>query len=268
MLPTLRAAVIQMVSTTSPEANIRTMQRLVRQAAEGGARWAVLPEYWPLMGRRDTDKCALAEPFGQGVLQEAMSRIAEECGLTLFGGSIPLAGAEAGKVFNSLLVYAADGRCVSRYDKVHLFGYTGQGERYAEADTISAGTACAAVATDGWQVAQGICYDLRFPEFFRRQLPFQALVLPAAFTYPTGLAHWSLLLRARAVENQCYVLASAQGGRHENGRRTFGHSMVVDPWGGVLAELPEGEGVVLADLDGSCLHDIRTRLPALSHRVF
>lgn len=263
----IRAAVIQTVSATDPEANIRTMRRLVRQAADAGADWAVLPEYWPLMGRSDSDKLALAEPFGAGRFQTALSQAAAECRLILFGGTVPLHSGDAGKVLNTMLVYGRGGELLGRYDKMHLFGYSGLGERYAEADTIAAGTSVPQLAADGWRLAQGICYDLRFPEFFRAQAPFNALVLPAAFTHTTGRAHWELLLRARAVENQCYVLAAGQGGRHQSGRRTFGHSMIIDPWGDTLALLPEGEGVITATLDPVRLHSVRTRLPALSHRI-
>ena len=263
----IRAAVVQMVSSADPAANIRAMRRLVRQAADAGAGWVLLPEYWPLMGHADTDKLALAEPFGAGRFQTALAEAAAECGVVLFGGTIPLHSGEAGKVLNSMPVYGRDGTLLGRYDKMHLFGYSGLGERYAEADTIAAGGSVPKLAADGWPLAQGICYDLRFPEFFRAQAPFAALLLPAAFTYTTGKAHWELLLRARAVENQCYVLAAGQGGTHESGRRTFGHSMIVDPWGDILAVLPEGEGVITADLDPVRLNSVRTRLPALAHRV-
>lgn len=150
---------------------------------------------------------------------------------------------------------------------MHLFGFSGLGERYAEADTISAGREVPHLSAEGVPVAAGICYDVRFPEFFRRQLPFDVLMLPAAFTHTTGKAHWELLLRTRAVENQCYVVAAAQGGLHENGRRTFGHSMIVDPWGEILDVLPEGEGVVMADIDANRLNSVRSRLPALKHMV-
>ena len=238
----IRAAVIQTVSGTDPAANTAAMRRLVRQAAEQGADWALLPEYWPLMGQNDRDKLALAEPFGSGTLQQAMAETAAECGVTLFGGTIPLQSPVPGKVWNSLLAYDKNGECIDRYDKMHLFGYSGLGERYAEA-------------------------DLRFPEFFRAQSPFDALLLPAAFTYTTGKAHWELLLRTRAVENQCYVLAAGQGGLHESGRRTFGHSMIIDPWGEILAVLPEGEGVITAELDPARLNSVRQRLPALAHRI-
>ena len=271
----IRAAAVQMISSTDPDANTAAMKRLVRQAAEQGADWVLLPEYWPLMGRNDTDKLAVAEPLVSGSLgetryarfQTALSETAAECGVVLFGGTVPLQSPDAGKVMNTMLVYGRDGAQIGLYHKMHLFGFSGLGERYAEADTISAGGDVPELSADEIPLAAGICYDLRFPEFFRAQRPFDVLLLPAAFTYTTGRAHWELLLRARAVENQCYVVAAAQGGEHESGRRTFGHSMIVDPWGEVLAVLPESEGVVVADLDGARLQSVRTRLPALKHRL-
>ena len=271
----IRAAAVQMISSTDPDANTAAMKRLVRQAAEQGADWVLLPEYWPLMGRNDTDKLAFAEPLVSGRcgetcyarFQTALSETAAECGVVLFGGTVPLQSPDAGKVMNTMLVYNRDGAQIGLYHKMHLFGFSGLGERYAEADTISAGGDVPELSADEVPLAAGICYDLRFPEFFRAQRPFDVLLLPAAFTYTTGRAHWELLLRARAVENQCYVVAAAQGGEHESGRRTFGHSMIIDPWGEVLAVLPEGEGVVVADLDGARLQSVRTRLPALKHRL-
>ena len=279
----IRAAAVQMISSTDPDANIDTMKRLVRQAAEQGADWVLLPEYWPLMGRKDTDKLAFAEPLVGGNFSETryarfsetryarfqttLSETAAECGVVLFGGTIPLQSPDAGKVMNTMLVYDRDGAQIGLYHKMHLFGFSGLGERYAEADTISAGGDVPKLAADGVPLAAGVCYDLRFPEFFRAQQPFDVLLLPAAFTYTTGKAHWELLLRARAVENQCYVIASAQGGEHESGRRTFGHSMIIDPWGEILDVLPEGEGIVIADLDAARLQSVRTRLPALQHRL-
>ena len=271
----IRAAAVQMISSTDPDDNIDTMKRLVRQAAEQGADWVLLPEYWPLMGCKDTDKLAFAEPLVGGNFSETrsarfqttLSETAAECGVVLFGGTIPLQSPDAGKVMNTMLVYDRDGTQIGLYHKMHLFGFSGLGERYAEADTISAGCDVPKLTADGVPLAAGVCYDLRFPEFFRAQQPFDVLLLPAAFTYTTGKAHWELLLRARAVENQCYVIASAQGGEHESGRRTFGHSMIIDPWGEILDVLPEGEGIVIADLDAARLQSVRTRLPALQHRL-
>ena len=291
MQKNIRAAAVQMISSTDPDNNINTMKRLVRQAAEQGADWVLLPEYWPLMGCKDTDKLAFAEPlvgsnfsetchtgfgetrcarFGEtryARFQTTLSETAAEYGVVLFGGTIPLQSPDAGKVMNTMLVYDRDGTQIGLYHKMHLFGFSGLGERYAEADTISAGGDVPKLTADGVPLAAGVCYDLRFPEFFRAQQPFDVLLLPAAFTYTTGKAHWELLLRARAVENQCYVIASAQGGEHESGRRTFGHSMIIDPWGEILAVLPEGEGIVIADLDATRLQSVRTRLPTLKHRL-
>lgn len=283
MQKNIRAAAVQMISSTNPDANINTMKRLVRQAAEQGADWVLLPEYWPLMGHKDTDKLAFAEPlvdsnfsetrcarFGETRytrFQTTLSETAAECSVVLFGGTIPLQSPDAGKVMNTMLVYDRDGTQIGLYHKMHLFGFSGLGERYAEADTISAGGDVPKLTADGVPLAAGVCYDLRFPEFFRAQQPFDVLLLPAAFTYTTGKAHWELLLRTRAVENQCYVVAAAQGGEHESGRRTFGHSMIIDPWGEILAVLPEGEGIVISDLDAARLQSVRTRLPALKHRL-
>ena len=283
MQKNIRAAAVQMISSTDPDANIDTMKRLVRQAAEQGADWVLLPEYWPLMGRKDTDKLAFAEPLVNGRFDEThcarfsetccarfqttLSETAAECGVVLFGGTIPLQSPDEGKVMNTMLVYDRDGTQIGLYHKMHLFGFSGLGERYAEADTISAGGDVPKLTADSVPLAAGVCYDLRFPEFFRAQQPFDVLLLPAAFTYTTGKAHWELLLRARAVENQCYVLAAGQGGLHESGRRTFGHSMIIDPWGEILAVLPEGEGVIAAELDPVRLNSVRQRLPALAHRI-
>ena len=275
MQKNIRAAAVQMISSTDPDSNINTMKRLVRQAAEQGADWVLLPEYWLLMGRKDTDKLAFAEPLvgsnfsetRSARFQTTLSETSAECGVVLFGGTIPLESSDAGKVMNTMLVYDRDGTQIGLYHKMHLFGFSGLGERYAEADTISAGGDVPKLTADGVPLAAGVCYDLRFPEFFRAQQPFDVLLLPAAFTYTTGKAHWELLLRARAVENQCYVIASAQGGEHESGRRTFGHSMIIDPWGEILDVLPEGEGIVIADLDAARLQSVRTRLPALKHRL-
>lgn len=262
----IHAAVVQMVSGSDVAANVAAMQDLAAEAAAAGAHWVVLPEYWPLMGVNDTDKLAHAEQSGSGPLQTALSETARRHGIVLFGGSIPLRAGTPDKVRNTLMTYLPDGSVAGQYDKMHLFGFTGLGERYAEADTICRGDRVPALTVEGVPVAQGICYDVRFPEFFRAQLPFAVLVLPAAFTHTTGRAHWELLLRSRAVENQCYVLASAQGGRHDNGRRTFGHSMIVDPWGEVLACLPEGPGVAHGVLSAERLRAVRSKLPALQHR--
>lgn len=259
-------AAVQMVSGSHMLQNIASMRLLVQEAVSRGAEMVLLPEYWPIMGKSDQDKLAVAEDFGDGLLQSTLSNLASEFGITLVGGTIPLKSGADTHVLNSMLTFNPKGECIGRYDKMHLFGYSGLGERYVEADTIVSGNDVPQLKLSSFQAAQGVCYDLRFPEFFRAQLPFDLLLLPAAFTYTTGKAHWEILLKARAIENQCYVLASAQGGTHDNGRRTFGHSMLIDPWGEVINMLPEGEGVVLGQMDTQRIQSVRTHLPALAHQ--
>ena len=264
----MKIAALQMVSTTSVERNCEAAQRLIGEAAQRGAVLVALPEYFCLMGRSDRDKLAVAEAPGMGPIQQMLAQAAREHGVWLIGGTLPIRCDDPGRVLNSNCVYAPDGTLVARYDKIHLFRYDNGRERYDEGGTIRAGSTPTSFQAGAFRVGLSVCYDLRFPELYRAlmQPPCDLLSVPAAFTYPTGLAHWELLLRARAVENQCYVIAAAQGGTHENGRRTFGHSMVVDPWGEVIAVQPEGEGVVLAELDAARIAAVRTQLPALEHR--
>lgn len=262
----IKVAVVQMVSGTNVAENVEKMSALVKQAAETGARWVVLPEYWPLMGQDDRDKVGIAEKLGEGVLQQSLSELSAQLNIVLFAGTIPLQSTDPDKVLNTMLVYD-QGKLIGQYHKMHLFGFQSANESYAEENTIMRGLEVPELKVDKIAVAQGICYDLRFPEFFRAQLPFEVMVLPAAFTFTTGKAHWQTLLSARAIENQCYVLASAQGGIHQNGRRTYGHSMIINPWGEVLACLPEGEGVITAILDANQLDMVRSKLPALNHRL-
>ncbi|WEF30762.1 carbon-nitrogen hydrolase family protein [Pseudoduganella chitinolytica] len=260
-------AAVQMVSTPVVEDNLATAARLVAEAAATGARLVLLPEYWPIMGRSDSDKVGKAEPLGSGVIQAAMAAMAREHGIWLLGGTLPLASEDPEKVINTTLVYDPEGRHVGRYDKIHLFGFTKGTESYNESRTIVPGRSVGTVETAVGKVGMSVCYDLRFPELFRAMGPVNLIVVPAAFTYTTGRAHWEILLRARAIENQCYVLAAAQGGEHVNGRRTWGHSMLVDPWGEVKAVLAEGEGVIHGELDLSYLDGVRESLPALKHRT-
>jgi predicted amidohydrolase len=270
----MKMAALQMVSTPRVEDNLARAAELVAQAAQQGAELVVLPEYFCLMGRQDRDKLAVAEPPGHGPIQTLLSGLARQHRLWLVGGTLPMAlDGDPEHAANTTLVHGPDGALAARYDKIHLFRYDDGERHYDEAATLRPGAqpvAFDALARDGavHRVGLSICYDLRFPELYRRlmQPPCSVLVVPAAFTWPTGQAHWELLLRARAVENQCYVIASAQGGRHENGRRTWGHSMVIDPWGTVLAVQDEGDGVVLAELDPAQLARVRTQLPALQHR--
>ncbi|WP_308922826.1 carbon-nitrogen hydrolase family protein [Janthinobacterium sp. J1-1] len=260
-------AAIQMISTPSITENLATARRLVAQAASEGAMLVVLPEYWAIMGQHETDKLGHAEQPGSGPIQDGMAQMAREHGIWLIGGTLPLASPEAGKVLNTTLVYDPQGAPAGRYDKIHLFGFTRGAESYNESRTIVAGAQVRSVDTPLGRVGLSICYDLRFPELYRALGDCALIVVPAAFTHTTGRAHWEVLLRARAIENQCYVLASAQGGVHPNGRRTWGHSMLIDPWGEVKAVLDEGEGVVSGQIDPVFLAGVRESLPALAHRT-
>jgi nitrilase len=261
-----RVAAIQMVSTPKMEENIATARTLVAQAAAGGATLVTLPEYWPIMGLRDTDKVDHAEQPGAGPIQDFMAQAAKEHGIWLIGGTLPLVSNDAAKVMNTTLVYNPQGESIGRYDKIHLFGFQQGTESYDEARTIVPGTEVGSFDAPFGRVGLSVCYDLRFPELFRAMGECALMVVPAAFTYVTGLAHWEVLLRARAIENQCYVLAAAQGGTHASGRRTYGHSMLIDPWGKVVDVLAEGAGVVSGDIDQAFLDQVRGNLPALRHR--
>ncbi|PWF54923.1 carbon-nitrogen hydrolase family protein [Massilia glaciei] len=259
-------AAIQMVSTPDTPANMASARRLVAEAAAGGATLVTLPEYWPVMGMNEHDKVALAEVPGDGPIQAFMAATAREHGIWLVGGTLPLRSNEAGRVMNTTLVYGPDGAPAARYDKIHLFGFTKGDEDYDEARTIVPGAAVGSFEAPFGRVGLSVCYDLRFPELYRAMGECALILVPAAFTHTTGQAHWEVLLRARAIENQCYVLAAAQGGRHPNGRRTWGHSMLVDPWGKVVDQLAEGEGVVKGVIDVELLASVRASLPALRHR--
>ncbi|MDZ5634209.1 MULTISPECIES: carbon-nitrogen hydrolase family protein [unclassified Janthinobacterium] len=260
-------AAVQMISSPSVEDNLATARRLVAQAAAAGAQLVVLPEYWAIMGKQETDKLAHAEQPGSGPIQDGMAQMARQHGIWLIGGTLPLISGEEGKVLNTTLVYDPQGEPAGRYDKIHLFGFTRGAESYNESRTIVPGAQVRSIETPFGRVGLSICYDLRFPELYRAMGDCALIVVPAAFTHTTGSAHWEVLLRARAIENQCYVLASAQGGLHPNGRRTWGHSMLIDPWGEVKAVLPEGEGVVSGEIDLLFLAGVRESLPALAHRT-
>ena len=267
----MKAAAIQMVSGVSLQANLAEARSLLEQAAQAGAELAVLPEYFCLMGHQDSDKLAARESFGEGEVQRFLAQAARELELWIVGGTLPLVAADAAHVRNTSMVFSPAGEHVARYDKIHLFKFDNGRERYDESRVIESGTDTVAFdlpSRDGhtWRVGMSVCYDLRFPELYR-QLHADVLLVPSAFTYITGQAHWELLLRARAIENLAYVVAPAQGGTHENGRRTWGHSMVVDPWGLVMGQRPEGAGLVVAELDAERQARLRVQLPALEHRV-
>lgn len=261
-----RIAALQMVSGPRVAANLATAARLVEEAVAQGAQLLVLPEYFPVIGAVDADRVRAREDFGHGPIQDWLAQTAQRHGVWLFAGSLPLTASVPDKMRNSSLVFNPQGECVARYDKIHLFGFTKGDESYDEAAFIEAGDTPVAVTTPFGRVALSICYDLRFPELYRSLGPVDLILMPAAFTETTGRAHWEILLRARAIENQCYLLAVGQGGRHESGRLTHGNSMIVDPWGEILDRKLKGPGVVIADLDHQRIAEVRESLPALAHR--
>ncbi len=267
----MKIASVQMVSGPSVDDNLKAACQFITQAAAQGAELVVLPEYFCLISGRDTDKLTIAESEGDGPIQQAMARCAQDNGVWLVAGTIPLRAGSGDRATNSVLVYNPEGAQVARYDKIHLFKFDNGKESYDEAKVLQAGTTLSQFnlpSRDGhtWSVGLSVCYDLRFAELYR-QLACDLLLVPAAFTHTTGQAHWEVLLRARAIENLAFVAASAQGGVHPNGRRTFGHSMVINPWGEVLNLLQEGVGVILSDCDAAVIAERRQQLPALSHRV-
>lgn len=264
---TARIAAIQMVSGPSVAGNLEEAGRLIAAAVERGAQLVALPEYFCIMGMKDTDKVGVREAPGEGPIQAFLAATARKHGIWIVGGSVPLVSADPGRVRNSSLVYDASGKLAARYDKIHLFGFHMGDEQYQESRTIEPGATPVTVDTPFGRLGLTICYDLRFPELYRAMKDVDIILVPSAFTETTGRAHWETLLRARAIENLAYVLAPAQGGRHANGRETHGDSMIIDPWGVVLDRLPQGAGVVIADVNLDRMQGLRGNLPALSHRT-
>jgi len=262
-----KVAAIQMASGPNVTGNLSEARRLIAKAAEQGARLVVLPEFFAIMGMNDKDKVAVREQAGTGPIQKFLGDTAREFKIWLVGGSIPMAASVPGKVRNTCLVFDERGQQVARYDKMHLFNLELGNENYHEANTIEPGDKVVVVDSPFGRIGLAICYDLRFPELFRAMKNVDVIVLPSAFTETTGKMHWEVLVRARAIENLAYVIASAQGGYHINGRETHGNTMIVDPWGRVLDRLPRGSGVVLADVNPSYQASLRSSLPALTHRV-
>ncbi len=259
-------AAIQTVSGSDVEQNLQTVARLVAEAAAAGARLVALPEYFSLITADEQAKVRMREGDGRGPQQDFLAELAQRHKVWLVGGTIALTADAEGKVRNTTLVFDAQGQRVARYDKIHLFSFQRGEERYEEAATIEPGSTVCTFDSPLGRIGLSVCYDLRFPELYRAMGTVDLIIVPAAFTYTTGRAHWEVLLRARAIENQCYVMAPAQGGRHASGRVTWGHSMIIDPWGEVLACREQGEGVVLADLEPERIARMRASLPALSHR--
>lgn len=262
-----QVAALQMVSTPDRERNLAAAGQLIAEAARRGAQLVLLPEYFCFMGFKDTDKLAIREQPGSGPIQQFLADSAREHRVWIIGGTLPLQSPEAERVLNTTLVFDPHGKQVARYDKIHLFNFEKGEESFDEARTICPGSEVRTFEAPFGRVGLSVCYDLRFPELYRALGDCALMVVPSAFTWTTGKAHWETLLKARAVENQCYVLAAAQGGTHENGRRTWGHSMLIDPWGEIVDVKDEGPGVVLGGIDAQRIAAVRQSLPAYRHRV-
>ncbi|HTL20673.1 MAG TPA: carbon-nitrogen hydrolase family protein [Steroidobacteraceae bacterium] len=268
----MKVAAIQMTSGPEVEANLEQARGLLEEAATLGARLAVLPENFSFMGLKDADKRAMAEPQGRGAAQDFLAASARRLRLWIVGGTIPLVSGSDGRVAAASLVYDSDGVCVARYDKIHLFDVDlpGRTESYRESAHVAPGSRAALLDTPAGRLGLSVCYDVRFPELYRHLSAggAQLFSVPSAFTSPTGRAHWETLLRARAIENLCYVVAPAQSGFHASGRETYGDSMIVDYWGRILQRLPRGRGCAVADIDIAAQTSVRESFPALGHRAF
>ncbi|MGZ8189852.1 MAG: carbon-nitrogen hydrolase family protein [Methylococcaceae bacterium] len=267
-----KCAAIQMASSPNISSNLITAEKLIAEAAKAGAKMVALPENFALMGDHEQDKIKVKEADGSGPIQDFLATVAKKYAVWVIGGTIPITGVDSNKVRAACLIFNDQGDRVARYDKRHLFDVNvpGTNEVYRESDTIEAGTESFVIDTPFGKLGIAVCYDLRFPEFFRNmsRQGMEILVIPSAFTSETGAAHWELLLRARAVENLCYVIAPNQGGFHKNGRKTFGHSMIIDPWGIVLDCYKTGSGFVSADIDLERLEKVRSSFPVLNHRLY
>jgi len=263
-----KVAAIQMVSSDQVKENLQKAASLIQNAVKAGAQLVVLPENFAFMRSiADVDRLKVTEKSGSGVIQDFMSEQAKQHRIWIVAGTIPL---ETGtKVHSACLVFDDQGQVVAQYNKIHLFDATvSSNEQYTESDLITPGTDIVVLDTPVGRLGLSICYDLRFPELFRALLDQGAeiIAVPSAFTETTGRAHWEVLLRARAIENLSYLIAAGQGGQHVTGRQTFGHSMIIDPWGKIIDSHPQGEGVVLGDIDLQYLHSTRHDFPSIKHR--
>ena len=265
-----KLAAVQMVSSPNTEENLKIAAGWVKEAVRQGAEVVLLPEFFSTFTADSHVRLESRETFGRCRVQDFLQNLAQSHKIWLFAGSIPLKSPEESRIFNAMLVYNPAGECVARYDKIHLFSYQNGPEHYDEANAIVPGKKCVTIDTPFGRVGLAICYDLRFPEFFRALTepePVDLIVLPAAFTQTTGRSHWETLLRARAIENQCYVLAAAQGGTHPTKRQTYGHSLLIDPWGEIVDCKNTGEGLALGTLDHARIAEVRRILPALTQRT-
>jgi len=265
-----KVAAIQMASGPNVTANLLEAEKLLTQAGEQGAEMVVLPENFAFMGARETDKLDIAESEGDGPIQAFLVQQAVKHGFCLVGGTVPIKTASGNKVRSACILYSHDGEQLGRYDKMHLFDVQipDSDEQYFESEAIEAGDRPSCYETPFGKIATAVCYDLRFPEHFRSDIVsgMDLIAVPSSFTAQTGKAHWEILLRARAIENLSFVVAAAQGGFHVGGRETWGHSMIVDPWGNILNSLAKGPGVVIADISKEQLENTRKAFPVLQHR--
>lgn len=263
-------AAIQMASGPNVTANLEEAEKLIKTAVQQDAELIVLPENFAIMGLTEVDKVAIAETIGEGPIQNFLAQQSAKHGIWIVGGTVPIDSNVTGKVFGTSLLYDDSGAMIARYDKIHLFDVVleDSNESYNESETIESGDDVVVVDTPFGKMGMAVCYDLRFPELFRAMtdLGMEICVLPSAFTSITGRAHWESLLRARAIENLCYIIAPDQGGYHKNGRETYGDSMIIDPWGVVLNRLPHGTGVVVSDIDLEKLRKTRQNFPSLQHK--
>lgn len=266
----INVAAVQMVSTDAVDENLSIAQKLIAEAVSKKAKFLTLPENFPLMGKEDNDRLAITEAFASGPIQTFLSQQSKQHKIWLLGGTIPLKSSKPDKVLAASLLYNPQGECIAHYDKIHLFDVLvdeSSDESYKESNTFEPGNEVIVAQTEIGNIGLSVCYDLRFPELYRRmhQNNVQIITAPSAFTATTGEAHWESLLKSRAIENLCYVIASNQGGTHVNERETWGHSMIVDPWGTVLAVVEKGNGVAIATIDLEKQTSLRNRFPALSH---
>ncbi|MDX1823905.1 MAG: carbon-nitrogen hydrolase family protein [Thiohalomonadales bacterium] len=265
-----RVAAIQMASGPNVGANLTEAARLISRAVDAGAELIVLPENFAIMGMREEDKVQIRETYGQGPIQDFLAEQSHQHRAWIVGGTIPLSAKDSQHVRAACLLFDEQGKVKARYDKVHLFDVhlSESKETYDESTTTEPGDAATVVDTPFGRLGLAVCYDLRFPELFRRMSDEGAelFAIPSAFTAITGKAHWEVLVRARAIENLCYVIAAAQGGYHVNGRETHGDSMIVDPWGRVLDRLPRGSGFVVSNIDLDKVRNTRRNFPVLEHR--
>ena len=266
----IRVAAVQLVSSNDVNANLETAGDLLASAGGVNAQLVVLPEFFPIIADDESEKLRYQETFGSGPMQEFLASQARALGAWIVGGSIPLRTGDPGKVTNTSLLYSPQGVCIARYDKIHLFDVNvdGRNESYNESSTMLPGSRVVVAATEIGNIGMSICYDLRFPELYRSMLDQDVNIItaPSAFTETTGRKHWEFLVRSRAVENLCYIIAANQGGQHSQRRRTWGHSMIVDPWGEVLATMETGAGMIYADIEPGQQAALRSSFPALQHR--